>query len=63
MREQRALARDQVADDLAGPAFFLASADSDFMTCQTDPRGRRQEHVVTVMTDDPVHAPPRGDVL
>ncbi len=35
MREQRALARDQVADDLAGPAFFLASDDSDFMTCQT----------------------------
>ena len=35
MREQRALARDEVADDLAGPAFFLASSDSDFMTCQT----------------------------
>ncbi len=35
MREQRALARDEVADDLAGPAFFLASEDSDFMTCQT----------------------------
>jgi 3-oxoacyl-[acyl-carrier protein] reductase len=35
MREQRALARDQVAEDLAGPAFFLASQDSDFMTCQT----------------------------
>jgi len=35
MREQRALARDQVAGDLAGPAFFLASEDSDFMTCQT----------------------------
>ena len=24
-----------VADDLAGPAFFLASPDSDFMTGQT----------------------------
>jgi NAD(P)-dependent dehydrogenase (short-subunit alcohol dehydrogenase family) len=35
MREQRALARDETPDDLAGPAFFLASADSDFMTCQT----------------------------
>jgi 3-oxoacyl-[acyl-carrier protein] reductase len=27
--------RNEVADDLAGPAFFLASADSDFMTGQT----------------------------
>ena len=27
--------RDETPDDLAGPAFFLASADSDFMTCQT----------------------------
>ena len=36
MCEQRALAeRDEVPDDLAGPAFFLASEDSDFMTCQT----------------------------
>jgi 3-oxoacyl-[acyl-carrier protein] reductase len=35
MREQRALARDEVSEDLAGPAFFLASPDSDFMTCQT----------------------------
>jgi len=35
MRERRALARDEVPDDLAGPAFFLASPDSDFMTCQT----------------------------
>jgi 3-oxoacyl-[acyl-carrier protein] reductase len=35
MREQRALARDEVPDDLAGPAFFLACEDSDFMTCQT----------------------------
>ncbi len=26
--------RNEVPDDLAGPAFFLASADSDFMTCQ-----------------------------
>jgi 3-oxoacyl-[acyl-carrier protein] reductase len=36
VRAQRALsARDQLADDLAGPAFFLACEDSDFMTCQT----------------------------
>jgi 3-oxoacyl-[acyl-carrier protein] reductase len=35
MREQRALARDEAPEDLAGPAFFLASPDSDFMTCQT----------------------------
>ena len=36
MREQRALAeRDELPEDLAGPAFFLASEDSDFMTCQT----------------------------
>ena len=36
MREQRALAgRGEVPDDLAGPAFFLACPDSDFMTCQT----------------------------
>jgi len=27
--------RNEAADDLAGPAFFLASADSDFMTGQT----------------------------
>ncbi len=27
--------RNEVADDLAGPAFYLASADSDFMTGQT----------------------------
>jgi 3-oxoacyl-[acyl-carrier protein] reductase len=27
--------RNEVPDDLAGPAFFLASADSDFMSCQT----------------------------
>lgn len=26
--------RNEVPEDLAGPAFFLASADSDFMTCQ-----------------------------
>ena len=35
VREQLALARDEVPEDLAGPAFFLASPDSDFMTCQT----------------------------
>lgn len=35
-RETQALGeRNEVPDDLAGPAFFLASADSDFMTCQT----------------------------
>jgi len=27
--------RNEVPDDLAGPAFFLACPDSDFMTCQT----------------------------
>ncbi|OFW61664.1 MAG: hypothetical protein A2133_04710 [Actinobacteria bacterium RBG_16_64_13] len=27
--------RNELADDLAGPAFFLASADSDFMSGQT----------------------------
>lgn len=27
--------RNEIPDDLAGPAFFLASPDSDFMTCQT----------------------------
>jgi NAD(P)-dependent dehydrogenase (short-subunit alcohol dehydrogenase family) len=27
--------RNEIPDDLAGPAFFLASSDSDFMTCQT----------------------------
>jgi meso-butanediol dehydrogenase/(S,S)-butanediol dehydrogenase/diacetyl reductase len=27
--------RSEVADDLAGPAFFLAAPDSDFMTGQT----------------------------
>jgi 3-oxoacyl-[acyl-carrier protein] reductase len=35
MRAQRAVARDETPDDLAGPAFFLACEDSDFMTCQT----------------------------
>jgi len=35
IRAGRALGRDEVAEDLAGPAFFLASEDSDFMTCQT----------------------------
>jgi 3-oxoacyl-[acyl-carrier protein] reductase len=35
-REMQALGeRNEVPEDLAGPAFFLASADSDFMTCQT----------------------------
>jgi 3-oxoacyl-[acyl-carrier protein] reductase len=35
-RDRQALhERNEVPDDLAGPAFFLASADSDFMTCQT----------------------------
>ena len=34
-REMQALGeRNEVPEDLAGPAFFLASADSDFMTCQ-----------------------------
>jgi NAD(P)-dependent dehydrogenase (short-subunit alcohol dehydrogenase family) len=27
--------RNELADDLAGPAFYLASEDSDFMTGQT----------------------------
>jgi 3-oxoacyl-[acyl-carrier protein] reductase len=27
--------RNELPEDLAGPAFFLASPDSDFMTCQT----------------------------
>jgi len=36
IRAGRALCdRDQTAEDLAGPAFFLAGPDSDFMTCQT----------------------------
>jgi 3-oxoacyl-[acyl-carrier protein] reductase len=35
-RDMQALGeRNEVPEDLAGPAFFLASADSDFMTCQT----------------------------
>jgi 3-oxoacyl-[acyl-carrier protein] reductase len=35
-RETQALGeRNEVPEDLAGPAFFLASTDSDFMTCQT----------------------------
>jgi 3-oxoacyl-[acyl-carrier protein] reductase len=35
-RDMQALGeRNEVPDDLAGPAFFLASPDSDFMTCQT----------------------------
>jgi 3-oxoacyl-[acyl-carrier protein] reductase len=36
VRVQQSLTeRNEAADDLAGPAFFLASEDSDFMTCQT----------------------------
>jgi 3-oxoacyl-[acyl-carrier protein] reductase len=35
-RERQALGeRNEVPEDLAGPAVFLASPDSDFMTCQT----------------------------
>jgi 3-oxoacyl-[acyl-carrier protein] reductase len=34
-REQRALKRDQYAEDLVGPIFFLASPDADFITGQT----------------------------
>jgi NAD(P)-dependent dehydrogenase (short-subunit alcohol dehydrogenase family) len=35
-RERQALGeRNEVPEDLAGPAFFLASEDSDFMTCHT----------------------------
>jgi NAD(P)-dependent dehydrogenase (short-subunit alcohol dehydrogenase family) len=35
-REAQALnQRNELPEDLAGPAFFLASSDSDFMTCQT----------------------------
>ena len=35
-RDRQALKeRNEVPEDLAGPAFFLASEDSDFMTCQT----------------------------
>ena len=35
-RETQALnQRNEVPEDLTGPAFFLASPDSDFMTCQT----------------------------
>jgi NAD(P)-dependent dehydrogenase (short-subunit alcohol dehydrogenase family) len=33
-REGRALGRDQLAVDLVGPIFFLASPDSDFVTGQ-----------------------------
>jgi NAD(P)-dependent dehydrogenase (short-subunit alcohol dehydrogenase family) len=36
MRSRQALGRrNLVPEDLAGPAFFLASPDSDWMTCQT----------------------------
>ncbi|OBA92214.1 hypothetical protein A5662_21425 [Mycobacteriaceae bacterium 1482268.1] len=34
-RERRALHRDQLAKDLVGPVFFLASDDSGFITGQT----------------------------
>lgn len=35
-RQRQALnGRNELPEDLAGPAFFLASEDSDFMTCQT----------------------------
>ena len=35
-RDRQALhERNEVPEDLTGPAFFLASPDSDFMTCQT----------------------------
>lgn len=34
-RNGRALKRDQYAEDLTGPVFFLASPDSDFVTGQT----------------------------
>jgi NAD(P)-dependent dehydrogenase (short-subunit alcohol dehydrogenase family) len=32
---RRAISRDELPEDLAGPALFLASEDSDFMTCQS----------------------------
>jgi NAD(P)-dependent dehydrogenase (short-subunit alcohol dehydrogenase family) len=35
IRARRAIRRDELPEDLAGPAFFLASEDSDFMTCQS----------------------------
>jgi NAD(P)-dependent dehydrogenase (short-subunit alcohol dehydrogenase family) len=35
IRSRRALVRDELAGDIAGPAFLLASEDSDFMTCQS----------------------------
>jgi NAD(P)-dependent dehydrogenase (short-subunit alcohol dehydrogenase family) len=35
-RDRQALKeRNEIPEDLAGPAFFLASEDSDFMSCQT----------------------------
>jgi NAD(P)-dependent dehydrogenase (short-subunit alcohol dehydrogenase family) len=33
-REGRAIQRDQQAEDLVGPVFFLASPDSDFISGQ-----------------------------
>lgn len=33
--QRRAIKREEVAEDLAGPVFFLASPDSDFVTGQT----------------------------
>jgi 3-oxoacyl-[acyl-carrier protein] reductase len=35
VRDARAIARDQVPEDLAGPVVFLASPDADFVTGQT----------------------------
>lgn len=34
-RDRRAIQRDELPDDLVGPVFFLASPDSDFISCQT----------------------------
>jgi NAD(P)-dependent dehydrogenase (short-subunit alcohol dehydrogenase family) len=32
---RRAICRNELPEDLAGPAFFLASEDSDYMTCRS----------------------------